>query len=152
MGSEELTSSQEIIEEVKRTGYAVRHVELRHGSVCDFSHGLLTVEGSIGEISAMIGSSDDFIGYDSACQHIAAAMGVPVITLFAGSNNPRFIRRWSACGNTSCKVIHVDALGHPEDFNPDEIIDRVMEERLPKARKADSAIKIIDGKNSQQRC
>jgi ADP-heptose:LPS heptosyltransferase len=149
-GAEELASSHEIIEEVKSRGYAVGQAELTHGSVGSFSHGLLTVEGSIGEIAAMIGGSDDFIGYDSACQHIAAAMGIPTITLFGGSNNPRFIRRWSACGNTSCKVIHVDTLGHPDDINIDEIIGRLMEERQSKTRKTDPAVRIIDSKNSHR--
>ena len=53
------------------------------------------VEAGIGQTAALIGTSDDFIGYDSACQHIAASLGIPAVTVFAGTNNPRFIRRWS---------------------------------------------------------
>ncbi len=75
-GAEELMNSQEIIKEATNKGYAVQHVELNRGITDNFSHGLLTVEGNIGEIAAMIGGSDEFIGYDSACQHIAAAIGV----------------------------------------------------------------------------
>ncbi len=148
-GAEELTSSQQIIEETKSKGYAVRQTELKQNEVENFAHGLLAVECTIGEMSALIGSSDEFIGYDSACQHIAAALAVPAVTVFTGSNNPRFIRRWSACGNTSCKVVHVDTLGHPEDIDLDEIISRIMEERLPKTRRAGPEIRIAGGKNSQ---
>lgn len=146
-GAEELAGSQEIADEVKSRGYAVCHAEFKQGKIENFSHGLLTVEGSIGQISALIGGSDEFIGYDSACQHIAAAMAVPTTTIFAGSNNPRFVRRWSACGNTSCRIIHVDTLGHPEDVNTDEILSRLMEERSLRPRKAAPALKIVDCKN-----
>ncbi len=133
-GAEELTSSQQIIEEAKSKGYEVREADLKHGKIENFSHGLLAVECNIGEMSALIGNSDDFIGYDSACQHIAAASAVPGVTVFGGSNNPRFIRRWSACGNTSCKVVHVDPFGHPEEIDLDEIVSRVMEERFQKTK------------------
>jgi ADP-heptose:LPS heptosyltransferase len=150
-GAEELAGSQAIIAEVKSKGHAVRQARFQHGSIENFPHGLLAVECTIGEISALIGGSHEFIGYDSACQHIAAAMAVPAVTVFVGSNNPRFIRRWSACGNTSCQVVHVDALGHPEEISLDEIIDRIMEERLHKNRKACSAIKIEDCKNSPRK-
>jgi hypothetical protein len=150
-GAEEVSSSQGIADEVKSRGYAVHQAELKHDNVGNFSEGLLMVEGSIGEIAAVIGGSDEFIGYDSACQHIAAAMAVPTVTIFAGSNNPRFIRRWSACGNTLCRIIHVDTLGHPDDINPDEIISRLMEERPLKTQKAEPARKIVTHENPSRR-
>ncbi|MHC5073254.1 MAG: glycosyltransferase family 9 protein [Planctomycetota bacterium] len=148
-GAEELKNSQEIIEEAKSKGYTVREAELKHGKVENFSHGLLVAECSIGQISALIGSSDEFIGYDSACQHIAAAISVPTVTVFVGSNNPRFIRRWKACGNTSCKVVHVNTFERPEDIYLDEIINRIMSERLLKTRTDESKIKIVGFKSSQ---
>ncbi len=150
-GADELTASQQIIEEAKIKGHPVRQAELRRGEVENFSHGLLAVECGIGEITALIGISDEFIGYDSACQHIAAALAVPTVTVFAGSNSPRFIRRWSACGDTSCKVVHVDTFGHPEYIDLDEVINRIMEERQPKTRIAGSEIRAIGGKDSQLR-
>ena len=95
------------------------------------SHGILGVECTIGEIAALIAECDEFIGYDSACQHIAAAAQKPTLTIFAGSNNMNFIRRWSACGNTQCKIVHVNTLTNPRHINTDEVILRIMEERTP---------------------
>jgi ADP-heptose:LPS heptosyltransferase len=93
------------------------------------SHGILGVECKIGEIAALIAECNEFIGYDSACQHIAAAAQTPTLTIFAGSNNMEFIRRWSACGNTQCKIVYVNTLTDPQHINTDEAILRIMEER-----------------------
>ncbi len=146
-GAEELTNTETIIKEVQNKGISVQQADLKQSKMDSFAHGLLAVECSIGEIAALIGSSDEYIGYDSACQHIAAAQAIPTITIFSGSNNPRFIRRWSACGDTACKVIHVDTIDNPIDIA--EIINRIMSERLPINQKADSMIKIIDMKSRQ---
>jgi hypothetical protein len=150
-GPEELAASGAIIEAVKLAGYAVGRIQFKESVAENFSHGLLTAECTIGQIAALIGSSDEFIGYDSACQHIAAAIAVATVTVFAGSNNPHFIRRWSACGNTACKVVHVDTQGHAEDVNPEEVINRIMEERPHKVRKAGSRIKIVSYKDSRSK-
>ncbi len=147
-GAEELASSQEIMEEVKSKGYPVCRADLKKGPAENFSHGLLAVECSVGQIAALIAGSDEFIGYDSACQHIAAALAVPTITVFAGSNNPHFIRRWTACGNTSCKVVHVDTLGHPDQIDLEDIMNRVLEGRLLKGRKTASKRKILEVRHS----
>ncbi|HOD28062.1 MAG TPA: glycosyltransferase family 9 protein [Syntrophales bacterium] len=91
--------------------------------------GLVGVECDIGEIAALISHSDEFIGYDSACQHIAAAVGVPTYTVFAGSNNTRFIRRWHACGPARSEIIHVDTLTHPPMFDDEDIVARIIDAR-----------------------
>ena len=128
-GTEELNASQQIIDELKARGCPVRQSGFGRINTDNFSHGLVSVECNTGEIASLIANSHDFIGYDSACQHIAAALAVPTITIFTGSNNPRFIRRWSACGNTSCKVVHVNTIFNCENIDLDEIISRIMEER-----------------------
>jgi ADP-heptose:LPS heptosyltransferase len=73
--------------------------------------------------------SDEYIGYDSAGQHIAAAVETPCLTVFAGSNNMRFIRRWSAFGPERCQIVHVDTLSDPSAIQIDDIIIRIMNER-----------------------
>lgn len=128
-GMEEAANSRKITEQLMSEGQPVRHAGPGCPEPVGFSHGVLAVECTIGEISALIKMSDDFVGYDSACQHIAAALRVPTITIFAGSNNPRFVQRWSACGDTSCKIIHVNTLTGSERVDIDEIVTRVMEER-----------------------
>ena len=80
-------------------------------------------------MAALIAHSDEYIGYDSACQHIAAATKTATLTIFAGSNNTNFVRRWSACGDTECRIVHVNTLTDPQHIDVDEIIARVMQER-----------------------
>lgn len=92
-------------------------------------HGLVAIECGIGEMAALIAHSDEYIGYDSACQHIAAAARTPTLTIFAGSNNQNFIRRWTACGDTDCRIVHVNMLTDPAHMDVNEVIARIMQER-----------------------
>ena len=96
---------------------------------CDFSAQLIGIECSIGEISALINQSDEFIGYDSACQHIAAAEGIKTFTIFAGTNNVRFIRRWQACGENISEIIYVDTLSKDGYIDNEDIIATLMDFR-----------------------
>ncbi|MEW6076593.1 MAG: glycosyltransferase family 9 protein [Thermodesulfobacteriota bacterium] len=91
--------------------------------------GIVSIVCGIGEIAALISGSDEFIGYDSACQHIAAAAGIPSCTVFAGSNNPRFVRRWQARGKAVSRVIHVDNLSRDRMFDNADIIARIHDAR-----------------------
>ena len=47
------------------------------------------------------------MGYDSAGQHVAAACGVPLISIFAGFPAPRMFHRWRPSGPRAT-VIRVD--------------------------------------------
>jgi hypothetical protein len=47
------------------------------------------------------------VGYDSAGQHVAAASGVPLISIFAGFPVERMFQRWHPSGER-CEVIRVD--------------------------------------------
>ncbi|MFZ2655095.1 MAG: glycosyltransferase family 9 protein [Victivallales bacterium] len=93
----------------------------------ELSHGVIGVRSSLGEISGLISESDEFIGYDSPLMHVAAALGVTAYAVFAGSNNPHFIRRWNACGPGRCALIHVDTLSCPPRFDTDDIVHRVID-------------------------
>lgn len=55
---------------------------------------LIVWRGSIGGFGALIGESDVYIGYDSACQHLAAALGIPTIDIFTGFSSPLMPARW----------------------------------------------------------
>jgi len=103
-----------------------------------FSHGVLGVESSIGQMAGLIDASDEYIGYDSACQHIAAAQGVPTTTVFAGTNNPTFIRRWSAYGDKPCHVVHAGLQADAKCINVDDIVERIMQERVVRPSKRSS--------------
>jgi hypothetical protein len=65
--------------------------------------------GSFAAFAALIARSDLYVGYDSAGQHAAAALGVPLISIFAGAVNDRFFERWRPDG----RVIRIDG-GSPE--------------------------------------
>ena len=133
-GEDELSRSNSLISDLRDQGFQTASARLGDSEYSGMSHGIVGVECSIGEIAALIAECDEFIGYDSACQHIAAAVQTPTLTIFAGSNNKNFIRRWSACGNTQCNIVHVNTLADPRHINTDEVILRIMEERTSVTR------------------
>jgi ADP-heptose:LPS heptosyltransferase len=66
-------------------------------------------EGPFAGFAAIIAGSRLYVGYDSAGQHVAAAAGVPLISVFAGFPAPRMFERWRPVGE-NCQVIRVDRL------------------------------------------
>jgi ADP-heptose:LPS heptosyltransferase len=55
-------------------------------------------EGSFAGFASVIARSRLYIGYDSSGQHVAAACGVPLVTVFAGFPCDRFLARWRPNG------------------------------------------------------
>ena len=70
--------------------------------------------GRIGLLAAMIRESDLYVGYDSAGQHIAAALGVPCIDVFAGYSSRRMLDRWKPAGRADVFLIDAGATGNAE--------------------------------------
>jgi ADP-heptose:LPS heptosyltransferase len=66
-----------------------------------------TFRGSFGTFASAIAHSDLYIGYDSAGQHVAAACGVPLLSIFAGFASPRMFARWRPSGKGKIEVICV---------------------------------------------
>ncbi|HUB32748.1 MAG TPA: glycosyltransferase family 9 protein [Bryobacteraceae bacterium] len=64
-------------------------------------------EGSFAGFAAIIAGSRLYVGYDSAGQHVAAACGIPLISVFAGFPVPRMFDRWRPSGE-QCRVIRVE--------------------------------------------
>jgi ADP-heptose:LPS heptosyltransferase len=128
-GDEELRDSNLILEAVTEHGFAVRDAVFGSALDSSISSGVIGMQTRIGEIAAIIAAGDEYIGYDSACQHIAAALETPCLTIFAGSNNMRFIRRWSAFSPNSCQIVHVDTLSDPTAIDVEDIITRIMNQR-----------------------
>lgn len=71
---------------------------------------LLVWNGGMGVLAALISQSDLYIGYDSAGQHIAAALGVPCIDVFAGFSSTRMLERWRPTGEGEIRVVVVGDL------------------------------------------
>ena len=128
-GEKELLYSNFLLEAVKQNGYVTEDASFSAELDSDISSGVIGLQTRIGEIAAIIANCDEYIGYDSACQHIAAALQIPCLTIFGGSNNMRFIRRWSAFGANSCRMVHVDTLSDPTAIDVEDIIVRIMHER-----------------------
>jgi ADP-heptose:LPS heptosyltransferase len=68
-----------------------------------------TCRGSFAAFASVIARSDLYIGYDSAGQHIAAACGVPLVSIFAGFPSPRFFSRWRPWGKGKLEVVRVES-------------------------------------------
>ncbi len=128
-GDEELQNTNMLLEAVKENGFAALEAVFGVTLGRSIHSGVIGMQTRIGEIAAIISKCDEYIGYDSACQHIAAALETPCLTIFAGSNNMRFIRRWSAFSPDNCQIVHVDTLTDPTSIDVQDIITRIMNER-----------------------
>ena len=128
-GEEEEGEADSLIQAMGDQGYPIFPALNEREIDLEMKRGIIGIRGNMGETAALIAKSNEFIGYDSACQHIAAALKIPCLTVFAGSNNPRFIRRWSAYGPGSCYVVQVDTLTDPARVDVDEIIGRIKQVR-----------------------
>ncbi len=128
-------------DETRRADAVIRSVEGasgadRHKTILEFDEAtlpallseggtdarLLVWRGRIGLLAALIAQSDLYIGYDSAGQHIASALGVPLIDVFAGFNSPRMLERWKPAGPGQVRVVQVDSPG----ANSDQVLSNVM--------------------------
>lgn len=144
-GRHELLRSASLVADIGDRGFHASIACFKDSQYPKTSHGIIGIECAIGEVAALIAECDEFIGYDSACQHIAAAAQTPTLTIFAGSNNMDFVRRWSACGDTQRKIVHVNTLADPGYVDTDEVIVRIMEERAGEAPGAvEPAHKILE--------
>ncbi len=85
---------------------------------------VLTWDGGIGAFAALIAASDEYIGYDSAGQHIAAALGVPTLTIFVNANNRTFAERWQPYGSGRISVLNINAAQLPVETN--QVLSRAM--------------------------
>jgi len=65
-------------------------------------------EGSFAGFASIISQAALYVGYDSAGQHVAAACGVPLITVFAGFPVERMFQRWRPWGPGQIDVIRAD--------------------------------------------
>ena len=82
--------------------------------VCSF-------HGSFAAFAVAIRKSDLYIGYDSAGQHVAAACGVPLVSIFAGFPSDRFLARWRPWGKGEIQIVTV------RNEAPAEVLERAVE-------------------------
>jgi ADP-heptose:LPS heptosyltransferase len=70
-------------------------------------HNVYVWDGAFAPFASIIASSDLYIGYDSAGQHVAAACGVPLVTVFAGYPCQRMFERWKPTGKGAVEIVQV---------------------------------------------
>jgi hypothetical protein len=80
---------------VDKGGSAEEHERVEHALK---QTGMRTHDGAFAPFAAQIARSRLYVGYDSAGQHVAAACGVPLITVFAGFVSERMFQRWRPSG------------------------------------------------------
>ena len=139
-GAKEKLTCSELLRAVEAQGHATAELEFGAWSGVAENIRIYAVQCSVAEMASLIGAADDYIGYDSAGQHIAAALKVPGVTIFAGTNNPRFIRRWSGSGDTQTRMVHVNTLSDAKGLDHVEIIERILHQRSAQAENPVSKI------------
>jgi ADP-heptose:LPS heptosyltransferase len=101
-------------EEAKRVERAVAQAGIATDRVRIF-------QGSFADFASIIARSDLYAGYDSAGQHVAAACGVPLVSVFAGFASPRMFARWRPTGRGRIEVVRV------EHTDPATVLKRAIE-------------------------
>jgi len=130
-GTEEISRANRLIGKFRAKGEIVLEINESNASNAlqkELNHVDVVVwEGSIGLFSALIAETNEYIGYDSAGQHIAAALEVPTIDIFADSNHPLFFERWRPYGKGIVEVVRADTTNlSGEQMDLDQILDDVM--------------------------
>jgi ADP-heptose:LPS heptosyltransferase len=69
---------------------------------------VLTWQGSIGSLASLIAASNEYIGYDSSGQHLAAALRIPTLTIFVNSGANHFPVRWQPHGAGRLQVVSLE--------------------------------------------
>jgi ADP-heptose:LPS heptosyltransferase len=78
--------------------------------------GIVMWDGSFAGFAAHIQRSRLYVGYDSAGGHVAAACGIPMISIFAGAVCERMFQRWKPTGAGKIQVVR------PEQTNAAELL------------------------------
>ena len=109
-GDEERERAGRMMDLMRKRGGTVVEISAEtgasgEGSIAPLRCSMLTWQGGIGTWSGLIEASDEYIGYDSAGQHIAAALGVPTVDIFTSSAAPLFQQRWHPTGEGIVRIV-----------------------------------------------
>jgi ADP-heptose:LPS heptosyltransferase len=76
--------------------------------------GIVMWDGSFAGFAAHIQRSRLYVGYDSAGGHVAAACGIPMISIFAGAVSERMFQRWRPTGEGKIEIIRPEKMAAAE--------------------------------------
>ena len=120
-GKEELFRTSNLIDSIRETGASISQLGDTAGPFADLNFW----RGSLSGFAGYIAASDLYVGYDSAGGHLAAALGVPGIDIFAGAASPSMIEHWTPWGESPASVIAVRPGQTPEE------VLAAVQEQLP---------------------
>jgi ADP-heptose:LPS heptosyltransferase len=101
-------------------GDEARRVNEAIAAVPELADRIATWDGAFAPFASSIARSRLYVGYDSSGQHVAAACGVPRITLFAGYTTERMFERWQPDGRGRKVVIRAS------EQPPDEVLETAL--------------------------
>ena len=102
-GEEEIERSRQLTDRLQSAGKVIGSITATGCQPGD----VITWQGSLSGFAGLIAASDLYVGYDSAGGHLAAAMGVAGIDIFAGAACDRMVARWQPWGPRPATVIGV---------------------------------------------
>lgn len=129
-GSEEFEQAAAIIRAVRDKGIETAEVTGENPGLLDSVKSgnvrFITFQGTINKFAALISLSDCYIGYDSLGQHLAAALGRDVITIFAGYHSELFPERWRPMGRGKIRLVKAQC-GPFRVERQEELVEEVFE-------------------------
>jgi hypothetical protein len=133
-GKEELEQANALLQAVNHMGYGFAEVSQENPGIPGIKphkanpHQIRVVafQGTINKFAALIQRSDCYIGYDSLGQHVAAALGRDVITIFAGYASDLFPVRWQPLGKGRIHLVKAQS-GPFTPARQDRLVDEVFE-------------------------
>lgn len=106
--AEEIGRAEDIIRTVAGQGTAVVELGSELGAPpATRSPRLLVHHAGLASLAAVVAASGTYVGYDSALQHVAAAVGTPTIDIFVDPPGDLFARRWRPCSRAPVHAIEV---------------------------------------------
>jgi len=81
------------------------------------------IGAELGQVKAALNHSHLFIGGDSGIGHLAAALGVPVVSLF-GATNPR---RCAPRGHSTIEIVRQNPLGELAVSEVERVVKQLIE-------------------------
>ncbi|HEX8682151.1 MAG TPA: glycosyltransferase family 9 protein [Ardenticatenaceae bacterium] len=125
VGPTETGRTQRLTARLEEEGLGVLHLDKGRGlgQLGSQPWNVVTWEADVAAFCASIAHSDEYVGYDSAGQHIAAALGIPTITVFVSANGTRHMERWTPRGPGPVRLVPVE----PGTRDPASVLEKVME-------------------------
>jgi hypothetical protein len=125
---DEIASAEAIVAELAAEGVGVVELQTAPLGIPPGSEGrLLVYQGGVGPLAALVAGSDLYVGYDSAFQHVAAALEIPSIDIFVNPPNRLFSTRWRPYSKASVQVVELVHRG--TDADDREALVRVLAAR-----------------------